>query len=212
VARFVTSSEEFAALLESRRRLLYDDVVLPGNVFKAEYRFFRVVDEAYVLSDELIAPLQEFSRYLGLHQIAIMTIAPDPRQFLQWAGRYGVIVFDCEDIPDEVVALGWKPSGACAFPVIVEKLAVFPLSSETAPWGVYRDRYHCEAGIIGFQSRDVAKRFIEMDRGGSNITVEPEIAIETFMTLSFRDFVLPVGFKEEFLANYGGGQDRADKT
>ncbi len=198
MASFVTSADEFATLLETRRRLIRDDVALPGNVFKIQYQFFRVTEWPFVLTAGFFRLIQELSGYLGLSQIVIMMIDPDPFEHYRYFSRYGAIVFGCHDDSDEIVTLCWEPPDS----VIdgVEKLAIFPVSKETTPWCVYRDRYDCEAGIIGFKNMDAAERFIEMDR--DQMTVEPRRAIETFIPQPFWPHDLPPGFKEAFLANY----------
>ena len=204
MVRYITSHKEFIDLLDQRRKLICDNVTLPERVFKREYRFFRVMDDVSPLADWFLGPIMNLSKELGYEEFAAMMINPDPEDYYYYHfNKYGVFIFNCNDSYDDIANIRMQPppeNQADAFEFIVNSYALFPICSEMPEWCVYRDRLHCEAGILAFKNEDVLNKFMKIDK--EKVTVEAHEAIATFMNQFWPNDGVPIPFKDEFLRNY----------
>lgn len=195
--RIINSEDEFARLLELQNSLIFENTVLPSRIFREEYQFFRCVDEARVMNPEFLDLILELSKHFGFDEILYIKIEPDPSVSYSKFHKYGAFVFDTSSTFRDIAKSCFES------PVInrgdANKSALIPICRGLPDWCVYRDRTDCEVGIIAFKNKDIADAFIGLDK--DNITMDAIEAIETIISLGFRDR-MPEYVKEEFLRNY----------
>jgi hypothetical protein len=187
-----------------RKTLIRDGACLPRMVFEAHYKLFRVVDEARVLSGEFVCAILKLSQSIHVDEIALMMMDPDPvGYYYSHFHKYGAIVIETADTPDSVLRLCMSDNDESAdpFSVVADTFAMFPISPQIPRWCVYRDRFHYEAGIVGFTDEDAMNTFLEIDE--TRVAVTPAEAVETFMSIPFWPRHLPPEIKAEFFQNYG---------
>jgi hypothetical protein len=204
MARLVTCADEMNEVMRVRRTVIREGSQLPENVFEANYSFFRMLDAARIPSDEFFEAVISLVRDSRIGQVAMVMIDPDPVEWYIGCGRYGAVIFDGHDTPDDVlhVCMEYPPDQPqWSISLVASIVALFPISRNVPDWCVYRDCWNCEVGIAAFKNEKVMQDFIEKDIG--HVMTDAREAIETFMALGFHPMrVVPDDFKREFLGNY----------